>query len=44
MANENVLEVAKKCADMSLISISEFPWMSVLGNFVENSKNAFARK
>ena len=36
-----VWEVAKKCADMSLVLISEFPWISILGNLVENSRMPF---
>ena len=44
MANESVLEAAKKCTDMSLIPISEFPWISILGALIENYENAFARK
>ena len=35
---KGVLEVVKKCAGMSLILISEFPWIWILGNLVENSR------
>ena len=35
---KGVLEVAKKGADMSSISISEISWISMQGNLVENSR------